>query len=194
MPTQQSNVHAYAGQIGDTDFHLFNEGKHVKLYEKLGAHPVERDGKRGVVFRTWAPNAARVSLVSSFNNWNPESLPLHSLGASGIWETFVPDLPTGTVYKYHIESSQRGYQVDKADPYGFHHEIPPRTGSVVWDMNYTWSDDAWLAKRAGRNGLAAPISVYEVHLPSWRRVAHENNRSLTYREAAPLLAAHVKEN
>ncbi|MET0385637.1 MAG: 1,4-alpha-glucan branching protein GlgB [Polyangiales bacterium] len=194
MPTtQQSNVHAYAGQIGDTDFHLFNEGKHVKLYEKLGAHPIERGGKRGVVFRVWAPNASRVSLVSSFNDWNTNSTPLASLGASGIWEVFVPDLPNGTIYKYHIESNQRGYQVDKADPYGFHHEVPPRTGSVVWDMNYTWNDGAWLAKRAERNGLAAPVSVYEVHLPSWRRVEQENNRSLTYREAAPLLAAHVKE-
>ena len=99
----------------------------------------------------------------------------------------------GNHYKYHIESHHQGYQVDKADPYGFHHETPSRTGSVVWDLNYMWGDEAWIASRSKRNGLGAPISVYELHLPSWRRVAEDNNRPLTYRELAPLLAAHVRE-
>jgi 1,4-alpha-glucan branching enzyme len=193
MPTQISNPHAYAGQIGQTDLHLFNEGRHIKLYEKMGAHPVERDGKSGVVFRVWAPNAHRVSLIGAFNGWNKQSNPLAAIAGSGIWEVFMPGLPTGTVYKYHIESNERAYEVDKADPYGFHHETPPHTGSIVWDMNYAWNDAAWLAKRAERNSLKAPVSVYEVHLPSWRRVPEEGNRSLSYRELAPLLAAHVKD-
>jgi 1,4-alpha-glucan branching enzyme len=193
MPTVNTNPHAYAAEIGTLDLHLFNEGRHVKLYEKLGSHPVERGGKAGVVFRVWAPNARTVSLMGTFNGWDKSSLPMEPLGASGIWERFVPGLQRGEVYKYHIESNQAGYQVDKADPYGFHHETPPRTGSIVWDLNYSWGDEAWLAQRGAHNGLNAPISVYEVHLPSWRRLPQEGNRSLSYREVAPLLAAHVKE-
>jgi 1,4-alpha-glucan branching enzyme len=187
------NPHAYAGQVGAMDLHLFNEGRHSKLFEKLGAHPIEQGGKSGVVFRVWAPNAQRVAVMGSFNGWDPGSLPMSPLGSSGIWERFVPGLGRGEIYKYHIESNQRGYHVDKADPYGFHQETPPHTGSVVWDLNYTWNDEAWLERRRDKNGLAAPISVYEVHLPSWRRLANEGNRSLTYREVAPLLAAHVRE-
>jgi 1,4-alpha-glucan branching enzyme len=193
MAIVNSNPHAYAGQIGPLDLHLFNEGRHVKLYEKLGAHPIERDGTAGVVFRVWAPNARHVSLMGTFNGWDKASLPMEPQGGSGIWERFVPGLARGEVYKYHIESNHDGYQVDKADPYGFHHETPPRTGSIVWDLNYTWGDDEWIQKRGERNALSAPVSVYEVHLPSWRRVPEEGNRSLSYRELAPLLAAHVKE-
>jgi 1,4-alpha-glucan branching enzyme len=193
MPTVNSNPHAYAGEIGSLDLHLFNEGRHVKLYEKLGAHPVEFEGKAGVVFRVWAPNARSVSLIGGFNQWDKAAMPMAPLGSSGIWEHFVPGLKRGELYKYHIESNHHGYQVDKADPYGFLQETPPHTGSVVWDLNYMWGDEAWLASRAKRNALAAPVSVYEVHLPSWRRVPEENNRSLSYREIAPLLAAHVRE-
>jgi len=193
MPIVNSNPHAYAGDIGSLDLHLFNEGRHVKLFEKLGAHPVEREGKAGVVFRVWAPNARSVSLIGGFNAWDNAATPMAPQGASGIWEKFVPGLGRGEIYKYHIESSHGGYGVDKADPYGFHHETPPRTGSIVWDLNYTWGDSEWIGKRAQRNGLAAPISVYEVHLPSWRRVPEDHNRPLTYREMAPLLAAHVQE-
>jgi 1,4-alpha-glucan branching enzyme len=193
MPTTNTNPHAYAEQVGDIDLHLFNEGRHVKLYEKLGSHPVERGGVAGVVFRVWAPNAKRVSLMGTFNDWDKRSLPMAALGSSGIWERFVPGLQRGEVYKYHIESHHQAYEVDKADPYGFHQETPPRTGSVVWDLNYTWNDQEWLAKRGERNGLSAPISVYEVHLPSWRRVPEDGNRSLSYREVAPLLAAYVRD-
>src|SRR6201995_5697683 len=166
-----TNPHAYAGEIGAMDLHLFNEGRHYKLYEKLGAHPVSRDGKAGVVFRVWAPNADHVSVIGSWNGWDKSSAPMTPIGSSGIWERFVPKLQRGEHYKYHIESHHHGYQVDKADPYGFHQETPPHTGSVVWDLNYTWGDEAWIASRAKRNGLAAPISVYEVHLPSWGRGA-----------------------
>jgi 1,4-alpha-glucan branching enzyme len=192
MPPININPHAYADQIGAVDLHLFNEGRHVKLYEKLGAHPVQRGGDTGVVFRIWAPNARRVSVIGDWNDWNTGATPMAAIGDSGIWERFVAGLEPGRRYKYHLVSNHGAYTVDKADPYGFHHEIPPRTASVVWDLNYTWSDEAWMASRAARNGLGAPISVYEVHLPSWRRVEHEQNRPLSYRELAPLLAEHVE--
>jgi 1,4-alpha-glucan branching enzyme len=192
MLRTNTNPHAYAEQIGAIDLHLFNEGRHVKLYEKLGAHPVQREGITGVVFRVWAPNARSVSVIGSWNDWSIGATPMSTLGDSGIWECFVAGLRRGERYKYHLVSNHGGYTVDKADPYGFHHETPPRTASVVWDLNYTWDDQAWMASRGSRNGLAAPISVYEVHLPSWRRVGHEDNRPLSYREVAPLLADHVE--
>jgi 1,4-alpha-glucan branching enzyme len=186
------NPHAYADQIGAIDLHLFNEGRHVKLYEKLGAHPVQRGSDTGIVFRVWAPNARSVSVIGGWNDWNTRVTPMALLGDSGIWECFVAGLQRGERYKYHLVSNHGGYTVDKADPYGFHHETPPSTASVVWDLNYTWNDDTWMASRTSRNGLAAPISVYEVHLPSWRRVEDERNRPLSYRELAPLLADHVE--
>jgi 1,4-alpha-glucan branching enzyme len=192
MAPTNINPHAYAAQIGAVDLHLFNEGRHVTLYEKLGAHPVERGGQAGIVFRVWAPNARSVSVIGGWNNWDTRDTPMAPLGESGIWECFVAGLQRGERYKHRIVSNHAGYAVDKADPYGFHHETPPRTASIVWDLNYTWGDEAWMASRAARNGLSAPISVYELHLPSWRRVEHEHNRSLTYRELAPLLAAHVE--
>jgi 1,4-alpha-glucan branching enzyme len=193
MSPWNSNPHAYAAQIGAVDLHLFNEGRHVRLYEKLGAHPVELDGQTGVVFRVWAPNARTVSLIGGWNGWDKSVAPMAPLGDSGIWERFVPGLQRGETYKYHIRSNHEDYAVDKADPYGFHQETPPRTGSIIWDLNYSWSDEDWRASRGARNGLTAPISVYEVHLPSWRRLEHEHNRSLSYRELAPLLAAHVAD-
>jgi 1,4-alpha-glucan branching enzyme len=193
MSPWNSNPHAYAAQIGAVDLHLFNEGRHVRLYEKLGAHPVELDGHTGVVFRVWAPNARSVSLIGGWNGWDKSVAPMAPLGDSGIWERFVPGLQRGEKYKYHIRSNQGDYAVDKADPYAFHQETPPRTGSIIWDLNYSWGDEDWRATRGDRNGLAAPISVYEVHLPSWRRLEREHNRSLSYRELAPLLAAHVAD-
>jgi len=179
-------------RIGEQDLHLFNEGTHYRLYDHLGAHPGTREGEDGTWFAVWAPNAVRVSVIGEWNEWVKGADPLTPRGSSGIWEAFVPDVVPGARYKYHIESRFNGYKVDKADPFAFHTETPPRQGSVVWDLEYAWWDDEWMASRGSRHTLAAPISIYEVHLGSWRRVPEEAHRSLTYREMAPLLAEHVK--
>ncbi len=175
------------------DLHLFNEGKHNRLYEKFGSHVVEVDGRRGTYFAVWAPNAERISVVGDFNGWNPDSHPMNPRESSGAWEAFLPGLGPGTVYKYHIRSRYHMYTVDKTDPYGFYNEIPPRTASIVWDLGYEWSDADWMRKRGERNRFDAPISTYEVHLGSWMRVPEEGNRSLTYRELAVKLADYVHD-
>ncbi|MCC6661493.1 MAG: 1,4-alpha-glucan branching protein GlgB [Phycisphaerales bacterium] len=171
------------------DQHWFNEGTHYRLFEKLGAHPVEG----GTHFGVWAPGARRVSVVGDFNGWDTRRTPLSPAGSSGIWEGLVPGIGPGSVYKYHVESSFHGYAVNKADPIGFRHEAPPRTGSVVHPLDYEWGDEAWMASRGSRNGLGAPISIYEVHLGSWMRAPDQDNRWLTYREIAPRLVAHLRE-
>ena len=173
------------------DLHLFNEGKHNRLFEKFGAHVVDVDGRRGTYFAVWAPNADRISVVGDFNGWNLDSHPMNPRESSGAWEAFIPDLSQGTVYKYHIRSRYHMYTVDKTDPYGFYNEIPPRTASIVWDLAYEWGDAEWMRKRGERNKFDAPISTYEVHLGSWMRVPEEGNRSLTYRELAVKLADYV---
>jgi 1,4-alpha-glucan branching enzyme len=142
----------------------------------------------------WAPNAEQVTVIGEFNNWNQHSDALHVRQEAGIWEAFIPGLGSGTLYKYHIQSRYRGYQVDKADPYGFAAEIRPHTASRVWDLaSYTWGDSEWMANRAKNNSLDSPISIYEVHLGSWRRVPEEANRWLTYRELADQLADYVHD-
>jgi 1,4-alpha-glucan branching enzyme len=172
--------------------YLFNEGTHLDLHRKLGAHLIEKDGKQGVFFAVWAPDAHRVSVVGTFNGWNTESHPLRAREQSGIWEGFVPDIGEGTLYKYHIQSRMNQYSVNKSDPFGVFHEVAPKTASIVWNLGYDWQDREWMAGRGKKNSLAAPISVYEVHLGSWRRAKGEGYRSLSYRELAPQLAEHVK--
>lgn len=174
--------------LTEDDVYLFNEGRHYQAFRHLGAHPVEG----GTHFATWAPDAHLVSVVGDFNGWQPGAHPLRVRGQSGIWEGVVPGIGHGTVYKLHVESRHHAYRADKADPYGFYAEVAPRTGSIVWDLAYEWGDQAWVAERARRNALDAPVSIYEVHLGSWRRVPEEGNRQLTYRELAPPLADHVK--
>jgi len=171
--------------FSDWDLHLFNEGTHLRLWEKLGAHIVPG----GVMFAVWAPNAERVSVIGDFNDWSYDSHPLQAHAQSGIWEGFIPDLKKGTVYKYHIVSKHNGYRVDKADPVGFMHETPPETASIVWDLAYEWNDAEWMAQRKERNGFNAPMSTYEVHLGSWRRT--EDNQSLSYRDIADPLVDYV---
>ena len=174
------------------DLYLFNEGTHFRLYEKLGAHPGIENGEAGTWFAVWAPDAERVSVIGDWNLWDKRADLMTARGASGIWEAFIPGVARGTRYKYHIISRYNGYHVDKADPFAFHAEKPPLRASVVWNLDYSWEDAGWMAAREEKQSLAAPMSIYEVHLGSWRRVPAEGNRSLTYREAAPLLAGHVK--
>lgn len=176
------------------DRHLFAEGTHYRAYEKLGAHPRTVDGEVGTSFAVWAPNAEAVSVVGDFNGWQMGRHPMQTTGTSGIWECFIPGVVQGACYKYAITSRLNHYSVEKADPYAFASEIRPRTASRIWDMNtHLWGDDAWIKNRGPRQKLNSPISIYEVHLGSWRRVPEDANRWLTYREMAPLLAAYVHE-
>ncbi len=178
--------------LSDWDYHLFNEGSHHRLWEKLGSHPMQRDGVAGTMFAVWAPNARAVSVKGDWNGWSDGSNRLESRGPSGIWEGFVPDVHKEMKYKYHVVSRHDGYEVDKADPVGIHHETPPQTASIVWDLDYEWNDDAWMAARASRNALTAPMAIYELHLGSWRR-AWDADRPLSYREIAGPLAEYVRK-
>lgn len=178
--------------LTDDDLYLFNQGSHSRAYEKLGAHRLVRDGVEGTYFAVWAPNAERVFVTGSFNNWDKESDRLQPRGNSGIWEGFVAGADKGALYKYFIHSRFIGQRLEKADPFSIFNEIPPRTASIVWDLNYSWGDNAWVAERGSRSSLSAPMSTYEVHLGSWRRIGKEGNRSLSYREMAPLLAEYVR--
>ncbi|MFH1726433.1 MAG: 1,4-alpha-glucan branching protein GlgB [Elusimicrobiota bacterium] len=181
--------------LTDTDLHLFNEGSHVRLYEKLGAHPgVGPRRKKGTHFAVWAPDAERVSVAGDFNGWDKGAHPLRSTGTSGIWAGFVPKVGPGALYKFHVVSRYGGYRADKADPFAFRAEAPPKTASVVWELDYDWGDAAWMRDRAGRNSYGAPISTYEVHLGSWRRRRDEGGRRLTYRELAAELPDYVADN
>jgi 1,4-alpha-glucan branching enzyme len=179
--------------LGDHDLYLFNEGSHLRLWEKLGAHPGEVDGRPGVHFAVWAPNAEHVSVIGSFNGWREGADTLRARGGSGIWEGFVPGVERGACYKFRIHSRHAGYRVDKADPFAVRSEVPPRTGSIVWTTEYDWTDEAWRRERGGRAGLEAPMTIYEVHLGSWRRVPEDGNRSLSYREMADWLPDYAHD-
>ncbi len=171
------------------DLHLFNEGSHSHLYEKLGAH-ISKDPE-GTSFAVWAPNADWVSVIGDFNGWNRDSNKLVPREQSGIWEGFIPGVGHGALYKYHVHSRVTRTGADKADPFAVFAEQPPRQASVVWDLSYGWGDAEWLSSRQRANSRQAPWSVYEVHLGSWMRVPEEDNRWLTYRELAPHLADYA---
>jgi 1,4-alpha-glucan branching enzyme len=188
---QVQSVHHDISLLSEHDLYLFNEGSHFRLYEKLGAHSLVADGLAGTYFAVWAPNAERVSVIGDFNGWNKASHPLRPRGQSGIWEGFISDVGKGMVYKYHVVSHYKGYHADKADPFAFHSETPPKKASTIWDLEYPWGDQEWMAKRGASNALSSPVSVYEVHLGSWRRVPDEANRPLTYRELASQLSEYV---
>ena len=177
--------------VTSQDLYLFNEGTHARLWERLGSHAAERDGEAGAQFAVWAPNAGSVSVIGDFNGWQPGVTPLQPRESSGIWEGFVPGVTRGATYKYHVVSRDGVHRVDKADPYAVHAETPPKTGSVVWDLDYEWADAEWMKTRSERTGLAAPVSIYEVHAGSWMRGA--DGEPLTYRELADVLPAYLDD-
>lgn len=176
--------------ITDRDAWLFSEGSHFSLYEKMGAHLID---DQGCFFAVWAPHASYVSVIGDFNRWDPQAneLALRSDG-SGIWEGKILHVSSGDKYKYHIIPQRKHYRIDKADPFAFFGEQSPGNASIVWDLSYTWKDPLWLEDRTRLNSLYSPISIYEVHLPSWRRVPEKNNRPLTYSELALMLPPYVK--
>lgn len=189
----KKNVISGISRFTEHDIYLFKEGNHFNLYDKLGSHSMTVDGVEGTYFALWAPNAERVSVTGDFNGWNRGShqlFPRHD--ESGIWEGFISALAKRSIYKYHINSRYNDYTVDKGDPFAFSWEEPPKTASVVWDLDYDWSDREWMRDRHKVNSLSAPISIYEVHPGSWRRVPGDGDRFLNYRELAHELADYVK--
>ncbi|HVU60107.1 MAG TPA: 1,4-alpha-glucan branching protein GlgB [Mycobacteriales bacterium] len=180
--------------LSDADLFLFNEGTHRRLAEHLGAHRVPgktaRSKPAGYSFAVWAPNATAVSVIGDFNAWDVAASPLHPRGSSGIWEGVVPTAKKGQIYKYAI-TTRNGLVLEKADPFAFATERPPQTGSVLWDLDHEWHDDEWMATRGRRNALDAPISIYEVHLGSWRRDPARPSELLSYREIVEPLIEYV---
>jgi 1,4-alpha-glucan branching enzyme len=188
------DTYAFPYLLTEFDLHLMGEGRHYDTYDKLGAHPATIEGVRGVHFAVWAPSANRVSVVGYFNGWDGRVYPTRARGSSGIWEIFLPELAEGAVYKYEIVGPNGDILPLKADPYSFCSELRPKTGSVVARLDHhKWNDAAWLSQRAQKNWFESPVSVYEVHLGSWRRVPEEKDRWLTYRELGDQLIPYVKD-
>jgi 1,4-alpha-glucan branching enzyme len=178
--------------LSDHDIYLFREGTHTRLYDKLGAHLCEERGEAGAAFAVWAPNAESVSVVGEFNDWDRARHPLAPRpDNAGIWEGFIAGVASGARYKYRVASRYHGYSADKGDPFAFFWEAPPQTASRVWNLTYEWGDSEWMAARRDRNALGAPLSIYELHLGSWRR--RHGSAFLTYRELAAELPAYVAE-
>jgi 1,4-alpha-glucan branching enzyme len=184
--------YCFAPTLGEMDLHLAGEGRHEELAARMGAHLTEVDGVAGVAFAVWAPNARSVSVVGDFNSWDGRLHQMRSMGTSGIWELFVPDVPEGSRYKFELRRQDGGLQL-RADPYAFAAEVPPETSSVVWRSRYEWGDDAWLESRAQTDALKRPISIYEVHAGSWRLNPEEGNRPLSYEELGAELGQYCKE-
>ena len=182
------------GFITELDRYLYNNGRHYEIYEKLGAHPKIYNGKQGMYFAVWAPHASQVGVVGDFNGWNPDLNPMIPLADSGIWEVFVPGVGLGQLYKYSV-TTRSGKILFKADPYAFYAEFRPQTASVTADLSvYSWNDLEWVAKREEQDPLLGPLSIYEVHLGSWKRKNREDKEGFyTYREAAHELAEYIKD-
>ncbi|MDA8232258.1 MAG: 1,4-alpha-glucan branching protein GlgB [Magnetospirillum sp.] len=180
--------------LGDLDIHLLVEGTHLRTFETLGAHCRTVDGVAGVHFAVWAPNARRVSVVGDFNHWDGRRHGMRLRHDAGVWEIFIPGLSQGTLYKYEIVGRDGALLPLKADPYGHYAEVPPKTASVVWDLaERDWKDGDWMARQGGAADRHAPVSIYEVHLASWRRVVEQGGRPLGYLELADQLSAYVKD-
>ena len=191
-PNARTLPHAMFSEL---DAHLFREGRHYRLYDKLGARAATVDGRHGTHFAVWAPSARAVSVIGPFNQWSHGEHVLYPRwDSSGVWEGFLPDIGHGTLYKYAI-TGPHGQRLEKADPFARYCELPPNTASIVWHQDtqpYAWRDGDWMRDRHARNGLSAPMSVYEVHLGSWRK-RHGGAESLSYRELADELVAYVKD-
>jgi 1,4-alpha-glucan branching enzyme len=186
----QKDPYAFLPTLGELDLHLAGEGRHERLWEKLGAHPRTIDGVDGVAFAVWAPNARSVRVVGDFNSWDGRLHPMRSLGPSGIWELFVPGVPEGSLYKFEVAAAQ-GNLMLKTDPFAAATEAPPSNASIVYTSHYEFGDQEWLDKRAASDAQRSPMSVYELHLGSWRRTA--GGDIVTYRDIAPDLAEYCKQ-
>jgi 1,4-alpha-glucan branching enzyme len=184
--------YAFLPTLGELDIHLVMEGRHEDLYTRLGAHVREIDGVTGTSFAVWAPNARSVAVVGDFNSWDGRLHPMRTLGSSGIWELFIPDLVEGTKYKFEIRTQENRLRI-KADPVAFYAEVPPANASVVHRSRHEWNDAEWLERRAQSDALREPMSIYEVHLGSWRRNTLDGNRSLNYLELADELSDYVAD-
>ena len=192
--SDHSSVLYDVSTLTDHDIYLFKEGNHFRLYEKFGSHMMTVAGQKGTHFAVWAPNAAVVSVTGDFNEWDTASHPLKvRADETGIWEGFIPEIGKDVLYKYHIVSRYKDYQADKGDPFAFLWQVAPKTASVVSDLDYEWQDGDWMKNRGKYNSLSSPISVYELHPGSWRRVPEENNRPLTYLEMTEYLPEYVRE-
>ncbi|WP_186405459.1 1,4-alpha-glucan branching protein GlgB [Candidatus Accumulibacter aalborgensis] len=193
--SQNADPFSFLPVLGELDLQLFNEGRHYRTYDKLGAHIIRLGDVQGVLFAVWAPDADRVSVIGDFNHWDGRCHPMRVRGSSGIWELFVPGQGQGAAYKYEIRS-KAGTLSEKTDPQGFYAEMRPRTASIVWDLSFDdrglWSDAEWMAHRRQNNLLQRPLAIYEVHLGSWARVPG-NNGYLTYRDLAERLVAYVRQ-
>lgn len=178
--------------FGELDRHLYGEGNHERVWEKLGAHPCTYKGREGVCFGVWAPNAKRIAVIGEFNGWNPDAH-LMEKGDGGIWQCFVEGALVGQTYKFHLVSEIDNYWVEKSDPFAFATEMRPGTASKIADLDYAWGDAEWMRVRGAEDPLKLPISIYEMHLGSWARVPEESGRFLNYRELAPKVSAYIKE-
>lgn len=193
MTTGKIDTTTNESWITDFDLHLFSEGSHFRIYEKFGAHITTFNGKTGVRFTLWAPNAAHVSVIGDFNQWNQETNPMEVIHQSGVWTTFIPELKDGAIYKYCVHG-QDGSRVEKTDPIGFASEVRPKTASIVHGLDtYKWNDAEWFKSQTNFNSLQSPVSIYELHLASWRRSPEDGNRWLTYRELARDLVPYLVE-
>ena len=194
MEIKNNSLNYDPAYFSDFDIYLFKGGNHYRLYEKLGAHVKTLNGTSGTYFAVWAPNAASVSVAGDFNGWSRD---LHPMGqrwdGSGIWELFIPGIGQCELYKYHIASKAGNYKADKCDPFGYFCETPPKTASIVYDLEkYSWNDSCWMSSRKEKNSLSAPMVIYEMHAGSWKHDA-SGGGFLNYRQMAPLLCGHIKK-
>jgi 1,4-alpha-glucan branching enzyme len=191
--TRFYDCYSFLPVLSDYDLYLFGQGNHFKIYERLGAHPYRHQGVTGVLFAVWAPSASRISVIGDFNQWDGRRHQMRNRGPSGIWELFIPHLKTEILYKFEIRTGD-GIILTKADPFAFRFEQRPKTAAIVCDIDkYKWGDQEWMSKRIGIDHLKQPMSIYEVHLGSWKRITGEKNRWLTYKEAADELIPYVKD-